>query len=47
MGETHNEGIHNAFSSRNAVRRVKARIRVGQVKRDHEGDGRSVYLIQK
>jgi hypothetical protein len=47
MGETHNEGIQNACCSRNIFRRVKARIIVGQIRSEHEGDEKSVYLIQK
>ena len=47
LGETYNEGIHNACSTRNTVRRVKARIKVRQIRSEYEGDEKSVYFIQK
>ena len=47
MGKSHNEGIHNACSPRNIVSQVKARIIVGHIRSEHEGDENSVYFIQK
>jgi hypothetical protein len=43
LGESHNEGIHNACFSRNIVRRMKVRIIVGKFRSEHKGDKNSVF----